>query len=107
MKQVDLKPIGEAIKTVCGMSLYALLMASIFGVKVTVTKKHISDSTYGYDDAVEAIMSSSMLSSQKSEAVSALKQNGDEHFYKAIYRIVNSSMLSSQKVEVIRSLSEK
>ena len=60
----------------------------------------------GYDDAVYAIMHSSMYSHDKARAAAALKRNGTSSFYKAIIHIAkDSSMYSHDKVDMIGELS--
>ena len=57
-----------------------------------------------YDDAVKAIMKSSMWSNDKSKAVALLKTDCDPSFYKAIVNIANSSMWSNDKLKTIQNM---
>lgn len=59
-----------------------------------------------YGDAVDAIMSSDMMSSYKEQAVTMLKKDADSQFYKAIIRVVKSDMMSSYKCDTIRKMCE-
>lgn len=58
----------------------------------------------GYDDAVKAILDSSMFSSQKQEAITVLRIGESSEFYKAVIRIARSSMLSYDRLETIRNM---
>lgn len=53
------------------------------------------------DDAVEAIVHSSMCSDDKSDAIAAMKNDSTREYYAAIINIANSSMYSSSKREAI------
>ena len=57
-----------------------------------------------YDDAVRAIMRSSMWSEDKSKAVAMLRDDGSSNFYKAIIDVVRSSMWSNDKIKTIQDL---
>lgn len=59
-----------------------------------------------YGDAVDAIMSSDMMSSYKEQAVTTLKKDESSQFYKAVIRVIKSDMMSSYKVDTIRKMSE-
>ena len=59
-----------------------------------------------YSGAVATIMSSSMLSSYKQEAVEAVQKDRDADYYQSVIEIVNSSMLGSYKVETIKKISQ-
>lgn len=60
-----------------------------------------------YDDAVRAIMDSSMLSRCKREIASVVKADESSEYYRGVIYIVRSSMLSSDKVDLIKELSCK
>lgn len=89
------------------------LCEAVFAVGVAILPTIISDGIervrdsrpVGYDDAVNTIINSSMLSSYKSTAVKALRRDGDDSYYRAVIRIVNSDMLGSNKIELIDELS--
>jgi hypothetical protein len=107
MSKLNLRAIGNFAENVCEIVTYGALMAITYKVAENVTTG-TDISTAGYDDAVEAIMSSSMFSSDKREAISALDRYGNGQFYKAVVRIANdSSMFSHDKADMIRELSNK
>lgn len=60
--------------------------------------------TVKYDDAVRAIMNSSMWSEDKSKAVAMLRIDGGSEFYKAIIDIAKSSMWSNDKLKTIQDM---
>lgn len=68
------------------------------------TVKYSGEVDYG--DAVDAIMSSDMMSSYKEQAVTTLKKDESSQFYKAIIRVVKSDMMSSYKCDTIRKMCE-
>lgn len=57
-----------------------------------------------YNDAVNAIMDSNILGSDKAKMMDVLKRDEDSEFYKAIITTVRSNMLGSTKVEIIQSM---
>ena len=57
-----------------------------------------------YDDAVKAIMTSSMWSNGKAEAIAVLKKNEEPSYYKAVIEVVRSSMFSDDKLKVIKEM---
>lgn len=57
-----------------------------------------------YDDAVRAIMNSSMWSEDKSKAVALLRKDGGSGFYKAVVNVVQSSMWSKDKLKTIQDM---
>ena len=56
------------------------------------------------DDAVDAIVHSSMLSVDKSDSIGAMRIDGSREYYAAIINIANSSMLSNNKKAAIIKL---
>ena len=100
-----------AIKTIAGKVLdvasYGIMLAASYKFADYIAGVNDSSSAT-YDDAVGAIMNSSMFSHDKRDAVSALKRYGTHEFYKAIIHVAkDSSMFSHDKVEMIKTLSEK
>ena len=65
--------------------------------------KHITN----YDDAVSAILRSTMFTEDKSKAVVKVPIGASPGFYKAIISVVESSMFSSNKLNTIVELCEK
>lgn len=107
MNNTCLKLVGEAIKKVSKVAAYGLVM---FGPSIvdTYCAKQRNSETVGYDDAVKAILNSSMWRSDKPEAVTCLKRCAGSNYYKAIIVIANSpDIYASDKVVLIRELSEK
>ena len=73
--------------------------------------QNINPHTTGYDkkyttldDAVDAIIHSSMLSVDKSDSIAAIRNDSSREYYAAIINIANSSMLSNDKKEAISKL---
>lgn len=106
MKKFDWKPIGDFVGQVCEVALYGLAVAASWKFSDYMTK--IPDRTpVGYDDAVSAIMKSSMYSHDKARAAAVLKRNENAEFYRAIVHIANDSKTySHDKVKLIEELSE-
>lgn len=107
MRQINLKPIGEAIGQICEVAAYGLVMATLYKVGAYITKES-DNAPIGYNDAVDAIMDSIMFSGDKREAISALKRNGTAEYYRAVVRVVKDTrMFSGDKINMIRILSEE
>lgn len=68
---------------------------------IALVKAYEEHNCVGYNNAVEAIMNSTMFSSDKAKAVSALKLNASPELYLAIINIVKSSILSIEKLNLI------
>lgn len=60
----------------------------------------------GYNDAVKAVLDSSMFSSDMTAAITAIKTGCDTEQYKAVIHIVNGSAFSSDKVKMIKKVFE-
>lgn len=106
MKKIDWKPVKDFAELVCGAASYVLILAASAKAMERVTA--VPESSFaGYDDAIGAIMKSSMYSHDKARAAAALKQNGTSAFYKAIIHVAkDSSMYSHDKVSMIEELSQ-
>ena len=106
MKKINWKPIKDFAELLGGAACYVLMLTASSKVMERVTA--VPESTFaGYDDAIGAIMKSSMYSHDKANAAAALKRNGSSSFYKAIIHIAkDSSMYSHDKVDMIRELSQ-
>lgn len=100
MNNIDWKAIGRVAGRVLG--------AAAFGYLVTNSQKFESNITsYGYGQAVKAISESDMFSSDKRDAITELKRDGNTEFYKAIVSIANdTSMFSGDKASMIKNLSK-
>lgn len=99
--------IGRCAGNVGKVALYGLLTAVTCNSITDLQKIIRYSGTVGYGEAADAIMNSSMWSSEKSKALSSLKPDGDCEYYKAIISIVESTMWSSEKLKTIVNLSEK
>ena len=106
MMKLNLESIGVIAKGVCKLTAWGVALVALSEVANHGTERNNTNGKYS--DAVDAIMKSDMFSSQKQEAVSMLKTDGNEEYYKAIISIANDSrMLTNNKVETIKNLSEK
>lgn len=104
---VSKETVGKFAKNGCRIVLYGLAtILPYISVKDTVDMVRYSGNV-GYSDAVGAIMSSGMWSSDKHTVVSMLKKDGDVEYYRAIIQVVKSSMYSADKVETIRNICGK
>lgn len=107
MRRINLKPIGEFVGQACEIAFYGLLMTASCKIYDYMAKE-VYNVPVGYNDAVDAIMDSTMFSGDKREAVSMLKRNESAEFYKAVVRVMNDSrMFSGDKLRMIKTLSEK
>lgn len=113
MKKITIKKetvdrIWNGVKTVAGcLALGALAM---YAPRVPACSTSSTNNYFGlasYGDAVNAILSSSMFDSRKTEAITLLKRDGDHDYYSAVISAVGSDMFDSRKVQVIKTLSEK
>lgn len=104
--QKKLDTIGKVVKKGCEIAGYAVSIAlSYVSVRDMLDAvKYSGEVDYG--DAVDAIMSSDMLSSYKEKAVTVLKKGEDSQFYKAIIRVAKSDMMSSYKCDTIKKMCE-
>ena len=90
----------EGLKFVLGVGLIALPYLSM-----SSTNRTTSYGRVGYDDAVKAVVSSSMYSHDKTEVLEVLKQNADSEYYNAVISIVGSNMYSHEKASTIKRIS--
>lgn len=105
--KINWKPVKEFAELIGGAVSYVMVVAAY--------RKFIEDMCYSpnsvtahYDDAVKAIMDSSMYSHDKADAVAALKRYGTTEFYRAIVHIAeDDNMYSHDKSSMIKTLSEK
>lgn len=87
------------------------VLVPILGVALSsISVKDILDMTrysgeVGYGDAVNAIMTSNMYSSDKNKAVSILKRDETSDFYKAVINVARGNAYSSDKVRTISNMS--
>lgn len=106
MLKINLEPVGKFMKQVGEAALYIAGIAAAW--KFSEFMAEIPDNKpVGYDDAVGAIMDSSMFSHDKANAVAALKRYAGAEFYQAVIYIVNDpSTFSHDKAVMIEQLSE-
>lgn len=106
MRKSNWETFGDFAGQIGRGMLYGTLLTAVYIMGDRIANKH-ECKTAGYDDAVRAIMDSSMFSSDKRVAVTALKRYENAKFYGAIVRIAKDSrMFSSDKVKMIVELSE-
>lgn len=101
-EQVGKIIVGTGKVLVCGLSCLALIVPhvenSIDAVKRLTAKAD-------YSGAIQAIMSSDMMSSYKKEAVEVIQKDRDADYYKSVIEVINSNMLSSYKIETLKKIS--
>lgn len=106
MKKINWESVRGYAEQLCEAASYVL----VYVAANKAMKYVLDDNSYervGYDDAIHAIMHSSMYSHDKSHAAAALKRNGNSEFYKAIVHIAkDSDTFSHDKVDLIRELSQ-
>lgn len=106
MKKINWESVKGIAEMVGGAVSYVLVIAA-YGKFMECMTEIPESKIARYDDAVGAIMKSSMYSHDKSHAVAALKRNGCSDFYRAIIHIAkDSSMYSHDKVDMIKQLSQ-
>lgn len=113
MKKLTIKKetadrIWNGVKTVVGC--FALGVLAMYAPKIPTCSASSTNNYFGlasYGDAVNAILSSSMFDSRKTEAITLLKREADADYYSAVIAAVVSDMFDSRKVQVIKTLSEK
>lgn len=108
MRDLNLERIIEVAKPLCkGLAYRSLLSLLTKSINLDVRVGESEIKCAGYGDAVNAIMKSSMLGSDKSKAVAVLKKCATSEYYKAIISIVSDNgMLGSDKVKLVQTLSE-
>ena len=102
MNRFDMERVGRFTKGLGEIVGCCLLIAASY-----IKLKNDKEKSGSYDGAVEAIMGSSMFSSDKCEAVRSLKQGERDEYYKSVISVMQSSMFGSEKVRMIKYLSEK
>lgn len=101
-----LNTVGRVAKGSCRIILPILGTMLVNGTVNNTFDKIRYCGHVGYDDAVEAIMSSDMYSSSKRDAVALLKRGENEEYYRAVIHTVLSDMYSSSKIDILRNMSE-
>lgn len=106
MRKVNLKPVLEFAKDICGIVACGAGILALSKLNEKMLETPSSVTVARYSDAVNAIMESDMFSSDKRRAVSVLKRDGDTEFYKAIIAVAkDDSMFSCDQVHMIEHLS--
>lgn len=106
MRNVNWKSIGGFIGSACDIALYGVALVAAIKAGEYINN-HVETSNVTYNDAVGAIMDSSMYSDAKANVMEVLKRHESSDYYGAVIRILNSSTYSDNKVKMIKSLSEK
>jgi hypothetical protein len=105
MRKISWEIVKGIAEQLCEVGAYVL----VYTVSSKVMKDILDGDNFervGYDDAVYAIMHSSMYSHDKSDAVAALKRNENPAFYKAIVHIAKDPRTySHDKLDMIEDLS--
>ena len=100
----NLKVVGQVAKRSCNVIVPVLVMAlSTLSVGEVMDVIRYNGNV-GYDDAVKAIMDSSIPSYDKSRIMQFLKRDENSEYYKAVIHTIKSSMPSYTKVEIIQNL---
>lgn len=100
----NLKAVGQVAKRSCNVIVPVLVMALSTVSVGEVLDMFRYNGNVGYDDAVKAIMDSSIPSYDKTRIMQILKRGETSEFYRAVIRTVKSSMPSYAKVEVIQNM---
>ena len=103
---VNVKKIGNVIKTAGGLVLYAaVVMLPYVSTKDTVDKIRYSGNVK-YSDAINAILQGGMYSSDKTKLTAILPKDADSDLYRAVIQVANSDLFSSDKVKMIKDICE-
>lgn len=90
-----LKTVGEFVKDV----LEIVSPVVVTGLLITKGSKY--KPIYSYNDAVVAIMNSSLWSDYKSKAVAAMPLYAKPELYEAVIGVAKSNMFSDDKLDLI------
>lgn len=103
MRKINLttESIGRLAKKGLGIALPILAMIMYHTSVDDVRNRIRYIGVVSYSDAINAVLDSSMFSSNKEEIIRALPKDGSSDFYKSVMHIVESDMLSSSKVNAI------
>ena len=106
---VNMSKIKDGLKTACVIAVPILVkMLNDSSARNELNRMiYLNLKRIGYDDAFKAIMDSSMFASDKRKAVSILKNDVDQSYYKAVIETVESSMFASDKIQTIEIINEK
>lgn len=98
--KVDLKVIGSIAKRITKV-------AAPFTVMGLVASKSTKNNITTYNDAVKAILRSTMLEVDKTRTIAGLKPEQSSEIYEAVINVVKSSMYSDSKRKTILDISKQ
>lgn len=112
MKKINItkEQVWGFVKNCCIAAYGAMVVAGAYFCRSTTTsslQETCKPVIATYSGAVDVIVNSSMLDSNKTCAIELLKHDKDVSYYSAVISTVNSSMLDSRKIATIKTLSEK
>lgn len=96
-----LKTVGVFVKDIL------TFMGPVVTAKWLFSDQSTSKPVAAYDDAISAILHSSMFVEDKAKAAGAIKMDARSEYYNAIIAVANSSMFSDAKLETILKLSSQ
>lgn len=104
MKKIDLKPVGEFLKGICGVAVFGLALFAPRILEINVSKRDDDTESYSYGGAVEVIMDSNMFASDKRRMVDIIEKDRDCDYYKSVIKIIKSNMFASDKIRTVEAL---
>lgn len=87
-----------------GILLTGLAMMGLDKLSKGIAKKNQEEKVIGYDDAIRAIMNSSMFGSDKQKRVELVKFGQNPEYYNAIISIMHASLFGSERIKSIKSI---
>lgn len=102
--KIDTGKVGEVIESVGNLVLLAAVVVLPCVTSRDIINKVRYSGNVKYSDAVNATLTGSMYSTDKTKVIAMLPKNGDAELYKSVIQIVNSSLYSSGKVEAIEHI---
>ena len=105
MKNINLNTISKFTKKViCGGIACAGYVVGLGIIGSHIVTDEIKITSFGYHEAVKAILDSDMWESDKAKTINVIKRDGDKEYYKTIIEVANSDMWESDKFDVISKL---
>lgn len=98
--KVDLKVIGSIAKRITRV-------VAPFTVMGLVASESTKNNITTYNDAVKAILRSTMLEVDKTRTIAGLKPEQSSEIYEAVINVVKSSMYSDSKRKTILDISKQ
>ena len=96
--------VGKITKEGCKVAIAIIGMSIVNGTATNVRNRMKYIGNVDYSDAVDAILSSDMWSSDKRRAMALIKKDKDCEYYKAVINTVDSSMWSSDKLRILEDM---